>query len=467
MIQCLFIRVDAGGETGLGHLARVSVFADYAKQLEIPVKFLVGNTNMLPEAVLRKYECIQIGNHESESADAIACESIVSQRKNCLILLDSYKLGKGWESKMQCCGQVMVIDDLKRQHAYDSFLLDYFPTRAPQDYPDSNPNKLMLGLKYFPISNNLQHRLLKKRSGLLLSFGGGAGNQFALECLKVLHDQWNEPLTVTWLGGKYSSLSWWKNSSINITCIEHTSHIEDLYFSHQVCLGAGGVSQWERIWCQLPSLVWQVADNQLENFNYLREASFSGVEPISDLPTENSDWLNILDKWLNQSPALPDIGISALATERVFEKLMNYEQELDFKVYSKSLFRALYQLQVIPGIREHFNNPEKPTWQEHLDWSMNLMNSENRRGWLVYYDDNAIGWLQLVDEQGSEQVSILIDPEYQGRGFGTKILEYAKREAKFGVLTAQVKEENLVSKALFCKQGYKAVSKENYQWELS
>lgn len=83
--------------------------------------------------------------------------------------------------------------------------------------------------------------------------------------------------------------------------------------------------------------------------------------------------------------------------------------------------------------------------------------------WLVYTDDEYAGWISFSSFYGrlayskTVEVSIYVDPKFQGRGFGKKCLQFAEEQAKErGIITLLgfIFGHNEASLQLFYKQGF-------------
>lgn len=82
-------------------------------------------------------------------------------------------------------------------------------------------------------------------------------------------------------------------------------------------------------------------------------------------------------------------------------------------------------------------------------------------------NDKIIGYIGVwIDEEHSEIINFYILPEYQNKGFGSKMLEFIislVRMSKVPTISLEVRESNLKAKSLYKKYGFVYSHKrENY-----
>ncbi len=104
----------------------------------------------------------------------------------------------------------------------------------------------------------------------------------------------------------------------------------------------------------------------------------------------------------------------------------------------------------------------------HLASWLKLLNPESRYGWIVYEDDNAIGFTDL--EKGPYGVgyfSFYISPDERGKGKGKQLLLTLIEKAKsleIKQLEAGAEEKNIASQKALSSVGFiqNAKDKDNY-----
>jgi RimJ/RimL family protein N-acetyltransferase len=93
---------------------------------------------------------------------------------------------------------------------------------------------------------------------------------------------------------------------------------------------------------------------------------------------------------------------------------------------------------------------------EHYAYMEKQKSNLNFHHWIIENDNISIGYVRILDND----IGIMIDDEYQNKGFASKSLSIAEKEAKkLGItkLIALVKIENKSSSKIFEKNNFKHV----------
>lgn len=119
--------------------------------------------------------------------------------------------------------------------------------------------------------------------------------------------------------------------------------------------------------------------------------------------------------------------------------------------------------QVVFDIRNHhdsrifFHNQEQLKWEDHVRWfeQQYLRGGENRC-YVLESVGRVVGYCRLDKQStGCAILSIAVDPEYRGRGFGSFLLNDVIRRISEGVIVnAEVISDNQASRALFENSGF-------------
>jgi RimJ/RimL family protein N-acetyltransferase len=113
-----------------------------------------------------------------------------------------------------------------------------------------------------------------------------------------------------------------------------------------------------------------------------------------------------------------------------------------------------------PRIFANFRITEPVGRDEHMDWFAKSLASELCTILILEADDGPMGMIRLDEHDGPVyEISIIVDPGHQGRGYGSKLLSYVSENAD-GTLFALVKMENAASRRIFEKCGFKQVGHE-------
>ncbi len=293
----IFIRTDASILIGTGHVRRCLVIAEQLKKNNYNVIFVCREL----EGHLQKFiqisgfQIILLQNLPEPPKDKLCpfqkydAEQIANllQRSD-FLFIDHYSLDKDFEIivKNNSGAHIMVLDDLlNRYHQCDSFI-DYMPYHIEFDkFVNENAIKL-IGLEYLPIRDEFikEHNKVclpkQKAKNILIFMGGNDPDNitgFTLEALTVLITTLNYiDLNIKVIVGEsyphIKNLYAIQNKYLNIalSIIVQTNNMADLLLWADVVIGSGGTHTWERLYLQVPSVVLQLADNQLGNCLYVQ-----------------------------------------------------------------------------------------------------------------------------------------------------------------------------------------------------
>lgn len=116
------------------------------------------------------------------------------------------------------------------------------------------------------------------------------------------------------------------------------------------------------------------------------------------------------------------------------------------------------------SVRRYSRQEEEITLSIHEEWFTNKINPSNEGSKILMFTNQNIdiGMTRLdLLADGIAEVSILVEPTLQHRGFGSKILQQTIDHAfgilKFSSLRADIHIENLASAQLFSKFGFARV----------
>tara|TARA_B110001454_G_C12487946_1_gene337188 strand:- start:60 stop:395 length:336 start_codon:yes stop_codon:yes gene_type:complete len=96
----------------------------------------------------------------------------------------------------------------------------------------------------------------------------------------------------------------------------------------------------------------------------------------------------------------------------------------------------------------------KITKSEHYEYLKKQKRNQNFVNWMICLDSKNVGYVRVLDND----VSIMIEKKYHGKGIGTTTILLLEKEAKkFGIkkLVGRVMIDNEKSKQIFLNNDYK------------
>jgi RimJ/RimL family protein N-acetyltransferase len=120
-----------------------------------------------------------------------------------------------------------------------------------------------------------------------------------------------------------------------------------------------------------------------------------------------------------------------------------------------------------PLVRRFTTKTHDITEAEHADWFFARLKKAKTDPIFLFSDsDKLIGMsrLDFIPESfGKFEISILVDPEKHGRGYGSRILGLTclsfQKSNPLSIIIAKIHENNLVSQHIFKKEGFQITNK--------
>lgn len=280
----VLIRTDASVEIGSGHLMRCLTLADQLAGEGADVAFVCrdlpgGMFDLLQARGYRgaRFSLAEDGNgYQQADAEATirAARGLFPDRLDWLVV-DQYQLDVAWEKLLRphAC-KLMVIDDLaNRQHECD-LLLDqnYESTERYRNLVPENsclllgPKFALLRPEYAEYRKSMKSRNREMRR-VLVFFGGSDDRNITGLSLEALSERELRNLDVdVVIGANYRHRERLESQVAQrpkTIIYGSRPHLADLMAQADLAIGAGGVTNWERMCLGLPSLVVTIADNQV------------------------------------------------------------------------------------------------------------------------------------------------------------------------------------------------------------
>lgn len=289
-MSTIFIRTDASILIGTGHVRRCLVITEQLKDLGIEVIFICRELDGHLQEFIQKsgFNVIFLKNLPEPPKDQIcpfqikdAEQTASLLQKNDILFIDHYSLDQAFEKyvKQTANAHIMVLDDLlNRQHDCDSFI-DYMPFTRNYSKCVNGTAKKFIGLDYLPIRqeffnvrqsvNKINHKI----KNVLIFLGGNDPDNVTNFILRILSQETYSHLTVTAIiGSNCPHIDNLKNEfydKSNINLYVQASNMAELLAKTDIAIGSGGTNTWERIYLGVPSIVFQLAENQKEVCHYL------------------------------------------------------------------------------------------------------------------------------------------------------------------------------------------------------
>jgi UDP-2,4-diacetamido-2,4,6-trideoxy-beta-L-altropyranose hydrolase len=495
------IRVDASQQIGTGHVMRCLTLADGLAKHGAYIRFIARHMpKYLQDMITSKgYEFKQLNRLStsnlldelkhaewlgvSQAKDAEESITELTDKNWNWLIVDHYALDFRWEAKLRNTTQkLMVIDDLAdRNHDCDILLDQNFYADMDSRYTDKVPFncQLILGPKYALIRDGFREarKTLQVRSSevkrVLVFFGGMDSQNYtgkAIEALSelteyrfdvdvVIGDQHPNKGEIIAMCAAYGYL-----------CHVQTNSMAELMANADLALGAGGTAVWERCCLGLPALSISVASNQ---HRQIEDAAKEGL--LYALSTKG-DLLELLKRHLKvlfeNAYLLKLISNTAMravdgqGTLHVIKKF-GYPKMTQANPNNISVRLAVADDAVLvwpwrnnESTRRYFFDSSPVSLNSHTEWWKQSLSNVSRVLLLGKLNENEIGVIRYdFDELQNAKVSIYLDPELTGLGFGEHLLcagqdWILKNHPEVKAITAEVMVKNIASLKVFQAAGF-------------
>ena len=104
--------------------------------------------------------------------------------------------------------------------------------------------------------------------------------------------------------------------------------------------------------------------------------------------------------------------------------------------------------------KKNFYQQHEISKKEHYEYLKKQLNNANFFNWIICYGEKNVGYIRILDYD----VGIIIDENYQKKGFGREALELLEIESKkIGLkkLVGKIMIDNITSKKIFEKNDFK------------
>lgn len=486
----IVFRVDASIIIGSGHVMRCLVLADILKTKGNEISFVMRpqEKDLIEYVQVRGFEVIKLRLPKdltlvqdendystwlllNEEEDAL--DFIEKVQKIDFVVVDHYGINDIWEIKvkeaLKC--SMLAIDDLVRKHSAD-LILDQTLGRNSEEYSHASDCVLaMTGTRYALLRkefSSFRHDKFKldKTSishNILISMGAIDNLNVTLKVLIALKKS-NMTLNCTVLLNTTAPHfhvvnKFIKNNSHWVKHISFTENIAQLMMEHTISIGAPGATSWERVCLGIPSIVIPIALNQKDICEQLIKHRCALAINICNIDSNLAVCVNnLIDNYVDMRDAclrLCDGG----GAQRVSEIISIFDNKTKLRRASYLDIDTVYKWQTIPETRKYANDPSIPNFERHNIWMSEKLISKNNYFYIINFEDIDIGVVRLDKKSVNIYIiSIFITPEYHGNGIASKVLSYLNILFPSIKIEATVKSQNLRSRKLFSKAGYKQIS---------
>lgn len=435
-----------------------------------------------------------------------------------LLVVDHYAIDYKWHALMKPYYQkLLVVDDLANRTLSCDYLLDQTYNRSSEAYKKLVPEhcQLLLGQSYILLrdeflllkeqAKNQRKKFIKQGCNelspmkIIITMGGTDPDNLsqlallAIEALVKIQHKVTVNVVVSSQSVHLRSLTTFCDKRTWLNIIIDSNKMSSLMLSADIAIGASGGTAWERCCLGLPCLTTVNAQNQALIANNLAQAGATiNLGWYKDVTTHTiisaiKNLTGNLERYKNMSNACFSIcdgkGASRVA-KTLTGHLISTTDNITFTLAKKADCQLIYRWQSNTKIRKYFTNPTTPSWQEHIQWYDSCLADPNRRLYLLLDNQgNKVGLLRLdtltknesyikgnIEDNIKEnimlapayEISIIITPEYQGKGMAVNTLKTLKLLNRDATYIATIHNKNIQSRKAFINAGFKQSTLSTY-----
>jgi ribosomal protein S18 acetylase RimI-like enzyme len=230
--------------------------------------------------------------------------------------------------------------------------------------------------------------------------------------------------------------------------------------SCDAAIGAGGTTQWERACIGIPSLVFSIANNQTkicEDMSEVGNILYGGV-------VYNAKSIEFILKTFIENQFLRKLlhikSKSLIDSKFNLSSLFFQENTVQLRKATIEDCKNIYDWRNHQQTRKYSGNSEIIPYETHQAWYQTAIIDEKKIFLIARDNDKEIGVLRYDFMSDTILISIYLNPQYNGYGYGKKLLESGEVYLKtnkicFKTMVAEVLNDNTPSHKLFKKCGFK------------
>lgn len=484
-VKPLFIRADAGGFTGTGHVMRMMALAQgYVRrggQVTIASVQCPGNlVARLKENGIKHHfiDATQPGSKEDAK-----CTLQLAEQLNCeWLVLDGYHFDYAYQKQIKQSELSLLCTD---DHGYsdkwccDAILNQNLDAEKHFNYKnDVASYKRLLGSSFCLFREEfLQQQEAPKEWGtiqrLLITLGGSDPENATAATLRLLNQSCARVLEIRVLAGADNRhLESLRNfeSQHSIEVIQNANNMPEQYEWADGIISAGGSTCWEWLYRGLPGAIVTIADNQLPIVKALTEERRAALG-LGWFNQKGFEACNAeLARWLEHPGDVCDAQIAhgiidGGGVQRVSGALMNVRVQVREARPSDSDQYLVWAND--PGVRENSFTPDPIEKTSHVEWFSNRIVDSDTCLLVVYNEEEQdVGQVRFEYDQVEQGwvIDFSIDSRFRGDGYGKAAMRESlywlrQKHGSPQIVLAEILDINPASKRVFEVIGFKKIGK--------
>ena len=277
ILKMQYIRADANSTIGTGHIMRCLAIANEFFRQGEDVTFIVADYDSFDLIRQHGFQIICLNSMWSDlDKETNTIIQLIAEQHITLLIIDSYFVTKSYLKSIAQHTKVAYIDDIN-QFIYPVDYLINYNIYAPSmgyitRYQKSGLNTcFVLGCKYIPLREEfiqVKKEINQTVSRILITTGGTDPYNIAGGLLEILYAQpWFGNMKFDVVIGMFNTnkeiLKQKWSSFPNIRLLYNVTNMSYYMKQCDIAVTAAGVTTYELCACGVPSIIYTLADNQL------------------------------------------------------------------------------------------------------------------------------------------------------------------------------------------------------------
>lgn len=263
----IFIRANAGPQTGYGHVIRCIALAEGFREKGYSVQFITnGDHTAIKRSGFNALKTLWLENAPLCAENDLECLKINGHTGGSMIVIDSYQCSSAYVTAMKrIFDRVVLLDDLGHLIGGADVIINHNIYGQQIDYPSSCVT-VLAGSQYALVRQSFSGyhnkvQLDTRVENVLVIMGGSDIRQLSLRVLDTLKESFPD-LNYRLVIGQGSSIDPSKITGSQVHVYREPENLAALMATSDIAVTAAGSTVYELATIGVPSLMIQVADNQ-------------------------------------------------------------------------------------------------------------------------------------------------------------------------------------------------------------
>jgi len=472
----LILRSDASTAMGTGHVMRSLALAQAWQDAGGRPVFAIAETApAIRERLLA--ENMEVAPLEASAGgedDARKVKELAFRHNATWVVVDGYQFGSGYQRQLKVAGlKVLFVDDNGHAGHYFADLVLNQNAHAHESLYAGRESytRLLLGPRYAMLRREFaQWRAWKREIAtvgrkILVCMGGSDPGNITGNIIDALHQvrvSFEARVIVGSINPHFATIECAvRGSSAKIELVRKPSNIAELMAWADIAIAASGSTCWELCLLGLPAILMDVAPNQRR---IARELNARGcaihIGSVDEVSAERmATQIESLLGSLQMRSAVSSKAcrlVDGQGCGRVLSAILAKKIRLREAIESDS--RLLFEWANDAEARANSFSSAPIPWEQHQAWFAEKLRSSALIFIALNDEDTPIGLLRYDIVDNIAVLSMNLDRQFRGGGYGTAILslglEELFRATPIGRIKAFIKPTNLASLRLFTKCGF-------------